>query len=396
MAWFTQAFGFNEYGVKGINFHQVRNSFKVEGNGDDTLLIIKENGRKFAIGAFETPTVLELVKKAKRFLSKGSIKDHGGIRFKHIMRDCKKLHLDPNNEGAVFQVASQFNCLEMVNPRVKPMHGITKYTYDKTQGAVCAMACPAATLYRNYYAGFIPGKGQHKNQLDNTAEIAELVDNKRHHYWTMKNGYLFPVQFSSLKALNKRFDEKLIIDGKYYTFSEAISLKLRVGVQWNTETARQGSKEPHRVCQVFCSAVPVRYCIVHKLDFEKLGTAILNGAYEATLAVAVILAARRKQRVDVYWTCVGGGAFGNPHKWIANAMQRSLNRWRDAPINVSLIHYKQIEDPVYAQVGIVGKVATAQLSTFVEDDEKKYLYPDNDIVTGKKGTFTVPDKGSGK
>ena len=40
----------------------------------------------------------------------------------------------------------------MVGPGVIPEQGITAYASDKTQGPVCAMACPAGTLFRNYFA----------------------------------------------------------------------------------------------------------------------------------------------------------------------------------------------------------------------------------------------------
>jgi len=287
----------------------------------------------------------------------------------------------------------------MVDPGIKPSHGITRYAYDNTQGPVCAIACPGATLYRNYFAGAKPGKGQDKNQLENAAEIAKLVNNGRHNYWTMKNGYLLPVRRNSLKALNKRFDEKVNVDGKNCTLSEAISLKLRVGVQWNTETARQGVRKPHRLCQIFCSAVPISYSSAPGKDFEKLGRAILNGAYEATLAVGTILAAQRRQRVSVYWTCVGGGCFGNPHSWIASAMQRSLDRWCDAPLDVRLVHFREIRDMVYKKIRIKHmiykkveprKLVNTQCTTLIEDDEKKHSTQDNkQMLAGKKSNLTL-------
>jgi hypothetical protein len=48
----------------------------------------------------------------------------------------------------VFQVASQFNVLEMVSPDVGPEAGVTGYQHDRTQGPACAMSCPAATVFR--------------------------------------------------------------------------------------------------------------------------------------------------------------------------------------------------------------------------------------------------------
>lgn len=279
----------------------------------------------------------------------------------------------------------------MVSPRIEPKHGITGYANDMTQGPVCAMACPAATLFRNYFAGAKPGKGQDKNQLDNAADIAKVVGNRKHNYWTMKNGYLLPVRPNSFRGLNERFErkEEVIVDGKSISLSEAISLHLRVGVHWNTETARQGKREPHRVCQVFSSAVPLSYTNMPSKDFKWLGAAILNGTYEATLAVGAILAAQRRQRVTVYWTCVGGGAFGNPHSWIAHAMLRSLDRWSHAPIDVKLVHFRRVEDEIYLGIKVPKKVVLAQASAIREDDEKKYSLQDkNTMVTEKKRSYS--------
>ncbi len=50
----------------------------------------------------------------------------------------------------MFQVASQFNLLEMISPNVTPDDGIGIYENDPTQGPACAIACGAGTIYRNY------------------------------------------------------------------------------------------------------------------------------------------------------------------------------------------------------------------------------------------------------
>lgn len=70
----------------------------------------------------------------------------------------RQMHHSPENAGALFQVASQFNLLEMTSPTVTPEHGITRYRYDHTQGPACAIAAGAATIYRNYFA---PVSGSH-------------------------------------------------------------------------------------------------------------------------------------------------------------------------------------------------------------------------------------------
>ena len=57
------------------------------------------------------------------------------------------------------------------------------------------------------------------------------------------------------------------------------------------------------------------------------------------MAAGAILAAKRGARVSVFLTCVGGGAFGNRSLWIADAMERALNLFKDFPIDVYLMHY---------------------------------------------------------
>merc|ERR1712232_380710 len=67
--------------------------------------------------------------------------------------------------------------------------------------------------------------------------------------------------------------------------------------------------------------------------------AVLEGAYEATLAAAALLAHEHKKRVKVFLTALGGGAFGNRTSWIADALEKSLQAYRAEPLDVFLVHY---------------------------------------------------------
>jgi hypothetical protein len=49
-----------------------------------------------------------------------------------VTGDVRHMHKSPENAGALFQVASQFNMLEMTGPEVTPEHGVTIYQYDGT------------------------------------------------------------------------------------------------------------------------------------------------------------------------------------------------------------------------------------------------------------------------
>ena len=107
-----------------------------------------------------------------------------------MIGDIRELHCDPANANALFQVASQFNLLEMVNPEVTPEHGVTRYAFDQTQGPACAIAAGAATVYRNYFAQVNGSIGQTSmNQIDCLSGVGEILGNTHDSLWSMSNGY---------------------------------------------------------------------------------------------------------------------------------------------------------------------------------------------------------------
>ena len=52
----------------------------------------------------------------------------------HQAGDVKKHLTDPTNQNSLFQVASQFNLLEMASPAMTPERGVDIYYNDPTQG----------------------------------------------------------------------------------------------------------------------------------------------------------------------------------------------------------------------------------------------------------------------
>ena len=76
-------------------------------------------------------------------------------------------------------------------------------------------------------------------------------------------------------------------------------------------------------------------------DFEPFARLVLRGAYEATLAVGHLRALQLGggARAAVFLTSLGGGAFGNAHEWIRDAVQSALDKYRESPLDVTLVHY---------------------------------------------------------
>ena len=316
--WFSSVFGFSET----WSYKKNQRHFKMEG---DVLVCPTAQWPRQHVGPWETPSVAELRERVSNLDSPPP----GGLRFENLATLAGVQHLiaDPSNEGAIFQVASQFNALEMMGPHATPSDGVAIYARDPTQGPKCAIACPAATVFRNYLVG--GGAGQGETQLDTLKDVGAVVGNEDGAYWEMRNGYALPTTSSAIKQLSAR----LAADP---ALRAAATGALRVGVHWDTQVRPPGT---HRVCQVFASALPVAYASAPAASWAPFAKLVLRAAYEATLLAASCKAAARGERVRLYLTLLGGGAFGNQMGWIRDALERALQAHRDAPLDVFLVHY---------------------------------------------------------
>ena len=146
MTWFQVLTGFHETSPS-----QVRENIIANGNRLTSLV----NGKIFICGELETPSLAEL-----RDRVHSSAHVAGKISVHEVVANVQDLHLKESNAGALFQVASQFNLLEMTSENVTPERGVEIYENDHTQGPACAIACGAGTIYRNYFAIVNAHKGQ--------------------------------------------------------------------------------------------------------------------------------------------------------------------------------------------------------------------------------------------
>ena len=126
MDWFERITGFREEG-----YDATRAKLSVI----DGRLHSAHTDRTFGVGLLETPTLAEL-----RQRTAGVMTGLVPTRVSCVQGDVRKMHRDGRNAGALFQVASQFNLLEMTGPEITPEHGVTRYQHDHTQGPACAIA----------------------------------------------------------------------------------------------------------------------------------------------------------------------------------------------------------------------------------------------------------------
>ncbi|MFK3872209.1 hypothetical protein [Pseudoalteromonas rhizosphaerae] len=314
--WFEKLTGFSEESPL-----QVHKNLSVNGN----ILKSHINAKEYHCGLLETPSLAELrnrVNYNKALDTKNSIRE--------IVANVQDLHTDKNNVGALFQVASQFNLLEMVSPDVTPEHGVDGYEYDRTQGPACAIAAGAGTIYRNYFANVNGEIGQTaNNQIDCLSDIGAALGNKNNRLWQMKNGYALASE-EGLIEINAKIESA--------TGSDLDKLKalLRIGIQWDTEVTLNTQKQT--VSQVYCSALPVAYSQISPTLWANFAKLILEACYEATICSA-ILNYQKTGNNKVYLTLIGGGVFGNDRQWILQAIERALKLYEYADLDIFIVSY---------------------------------------------------------
>ncbi|MBD54936.1 MAG: hypothetical protein CMM05_07640, partial [Rhodopirellula sp.] len=125
--WFEDLFGFVEQSPA-----QVRKNILIEG----TRLTSLANNRSFDCGTLEIPTLEDLRNSAAEITSEATER----TTLTQVVGNVQNLHAAEENRRAMFQVASQFNLLEMAAPDAVPEDGIGIYEHDYTQGPACAIA----------------------------------------------------------------------------------------------------------------------------------------------------------------------------------------------------------------------------------------------------------------
>jgi hypothetical protein len=296
MDWFERLTGFCE-----ADYDDTRTKLMVEGGRLRSLI----NGKDYGIGELELMPLQVLRARVK---SGGGLP--GRIKASVVNGDVRQMHQSAENAGALFQVASQFNLLEMVSPMVTPEQGVTRYQHDRTQGPACAIAAGAATIYRNYFALVDRNEGQTTGrQLDGLADLGKALSaalNKPvEALWEIQNGYALCTR-SGLDAIAQH------LRALQPEQADILRGKLCIGVHSNVEvTDAEGEHRP-LVSQAFCSALPVAYSRVLSAHWKPFASLVLEAAYEATILAAVLNKQRGASNVVLL-----------THPWRRSLWQRS-------------------------------------------------------------------------
>ena len=325
--WFQRLTGFREDG-----YATTQSRLLVEGDE----LVSTVNGRRYGIGELTVPTLAEL---------RGRVNPVQGQRssVSALIGDARALHADPRFAGALFQVASQFNLLEMTSQRVTPEQGVARYEGDPTQGPACAIAAGAATIYRNYFVPVGGGIGQTADrQVDALAglgtALSEMTGLPVDALWSMQNGYALAAR-EGLTAIGRS------LSGASEDALDTLRGHLAIGLHRNVEVTDLAGEERRCVSQAFCSALPLGYSNLPRDDWKPFARLVLDATYEATLLAAAEQAAGGGSNT-VLLTRVGGGVFANDAAWIDHAIERALGVVEHAGLDVRLVAHREVSPEV--------------------------------------------------
>jgi hypothetical protein len=347
--WFESVFGFPEPTGTEKTLEETRRMFSYDANSGRLSSTAVDNAGPWAAGIFSTPQLREM----RLRIPLPSAGHETALRF--VAGNVAMLHDNPKYNGAVFQAASQFNCLEFAAADVTPEAGVACYVTDRTQGPACAIACAPGTVVRNYFA--FDGAGQTAGRQVNTIEdaLAFLLEKALAIGYKRQTGPLIDVVngYTNTDSNRIRLMNQLLLDKK--TRDEATGM-MRVGVQSGTDvTCAQrspkggpwyASASRNSVTQVYASAISVAYSSVSKNEWEPFARLVLTAAYEATLYAAVAIGAK-----TVVLTSVGGGVFGNDPLWIGDAIADAFEKFRFAGLDVVINVFDEFDENTKALKG---------------------------------------------
>ena len=230
-----------------------------------------------------------------------------------------------NGIDTLFQVASQFNCLESPGAYVTP---VANYFSDSTQGPRASISAFPATLLRHYAAAGPSGErfvqGTDGRQIDLLADACGPG--------VSHNGYLTGHRVADPSALADALESRF----------ESIRVGVHDGAQVVLGYDWDGSVEdsPNRlITQVFTSTAAGGFYgdekVLSPKIFPRVCRQLLRAAYLGTLLAALSLGQR-----NVLFTLIGGGVFRNPVeliwdaiRWATDEVTRCLSTDLDVIVN---------------------------------------------------------------
>lgn len=318
-------------GVTEEVFKALLNTFtdKIEYNPISNMYTLTINDKSFQMGNFYQISIEDLQTNiaSKPFPGGGTFNVFYGKNL-----DVAAFQADPENDGAVFQVASNFNGLETVHQNQDiTTQLITDYTGDPTQGPSASISAAPGLIFRRYFLFYNKDKsvaewGQNKIGERQVNFLETITNQKKQNLPTMsKAGY---VQFTNTLRMPNDDDFNQIKIG--YHAQTAVTFGARSGNQHLVVS------QPYPIIdQVFAAAADfggTNGALKNNPIAQAWAQTILNAAYQGALHCTFV-----RNRKKVFLTLMGGGVFQNDFSWICNAITRMKNFIVKSGLEVTLI-----------------------------------------------------------
>jgi len=227
------------------------------------------------------------------------------------------------NKGAAFQIASNFNCLEVITEIVSPdlPQFTEKYFRDRTQGPAASVSAGGAAITRVHCAFFAPNTPIVDWRQTATHQVNILGQLNK--FFPMRNGYV------TLHGKEPKFPK--LHGKKYFKHLAKVAVGYHEGAQVTTghrsQTLERVTDPSQSVDQVFCAAMnlsqgPTGMKNSMVKDHLVKAQFVLEAMYTGTYLSALI-----HKKKHLFLTLVGGGAFGNEKEWIFEAIFAAHKRW---------------------------------------------------------------------
>ena len=256
-----------------------------------------------AQGSFFTQKIESFSKnKTKKFPFSFNVIQGNGSSNRHV--DVAALQADPINQGALFQVASNLDCLEADGGK---RFLVTDYIRYNTQGEIAVLSAAPGIIDRMYLQ----------------PDVRLLKDFNWNGSVPLSAGY-FP-KYPSLDTQFKNMSQNDIFNAAA-TVNVGVQHDVMVtsGFRINSFNSLKAEmpRSLQKITQVLTAALDPynNYNQVKTDGFKNFARVLLHAAYKGTFDVARKLGIKK-----VYLTLVGGGVFQNDYRWISEAITSACN-----------------------------------------------------------------------
>ena len=225
-------------------------------------------------------------------------------------------------EGALFQVASNFNCCENAATSTNIASGsfVTNLMADTTQGPSAASSTVFSAITRVHAAFYSADEPNTTWGQTRERQIQLLGNEKLAKHFPVKNGKALVDPSEATWTFDLEEQAELLGELKIGLHVGVLAYFARslIGETLLPRYFVAKKHTPVNINQIFCASLNMHADGVEaaskEVAFSKMNF-LLKGAYEGTYLAAELL-----QSPELYLTCVGGGMFHNPLDAIAEAI----------------------------------------------------------------------------